>query len=130
MTTRTITPVEQLALLRAYVTVERLKDELAAQEHLQDQRPVDETLRRTYLLQRAALADRGDGFLDDVEPAEVTAQDAEDTARRFLDHDRARATGQGPVPAAAARWDADPRGYVRQEHAVAVRQEHEDQARA
>ncbi|MGW4517960.1 hypothetical protein ACWEO4_39815 [Streptomyces sp. NPDC004393] len=58
----------------------------------------------------------------EVENAVPSEQDAEDTARRLLRHDRAHGTGRGPVPAADARWDQDVR-HARQEHAAAVRDE-------
>jgi hypothetical protein len=114
---------DQLALLRATAGVERLDVERTVH-------PGDQQRERTYLVHRAALADRAVPTLTEVEDPTTSEQDAEDTARRLLQHDRAHGTGQRPVPAADARWDTDPRGYARQEHAAAVRDEHEqEQAR-
>ncbi|MFG3207940.1 hypothetical protein [Streptomyces sp. NPDC048192] len=107
----------EFALLRATAGVERLDVERAVH-------PGDQQRERTYLVHRAALADRAVPALAEVEDPATSEQDAEDTARRLLQHDRAHGTGRGPVPAADARWDTDPRGYARQEHAAAVRDEH------
>lgn len=109
---------DQLALLRANDTVERLDTERALH-------PGDQQRERTYLLHRAAVADRAVPTLQHVEPTDVSEQDAEATAHRLLEYDRTHDTGHGPVPATDARWDQHPRGYVHQEHAAAVRDEHE-----
>ncbi|MEU5610560.1 hypothetical protein AB0H03_17800 [Streptomyces sparsogenes] len=109
-----------LALLRATAAVERLDHELAVH-------PGDRQRERTYLVHRAALADRAVPALAAVEDPAASEQDAEDTARRLLEHDRAHGTGHGPVPATDTRWDADARGYARQEHAAAVLDEHDQE---
>jgi hypothetical protein len=68
---------------------------------------------REYLLARADIALR---YLDLLDQRDYRAeQDADDTSRRLLDHDRTHTSHQGPVHAHDARWDADPRGYTRQE---------------
>ncbi|MEU0074075.1 hypothetical protein ABZ027_31740 [Streptomyces sp. NPDC006332] len=108
------TGTDPFALLRATAAVERLDDELTVH-------PGDRQRERAYLVHRAALADRAAPALAEVEDPAISEQDAEDTAGRLLQHDRTHGTGRGPVPAADARWDADPRGYARQEHAAAVR---------
>lgn len=106
---------DPFALLRATAAVQRLDDELTVS-------PGDPQRERAYRVHRAALAEGED-------PA-TREQDAEDTARRLLQHDRTHGTGRGPVPADDPRWDTDPRGYARQEHAAAVRDEHDqEQAR-
>ncbi|MFF0142696.1 hypothetical protein ACFYRN_40465 [Streptomyces sp. NPDC005227] len=111
---------DSFALLRATAAVQRLDTELTVH-------PGDQQRERTYLVHRAALADRAVPALADVEDPEASEQDAEDTARRLLEHDRAHRTGHGPVPAADARWNTDARGYARQEHAAAVRDEHDQE---
>ncbi|MFF4607759.1 hypothetical protein ACFY12_34100 [Streptomyces sp. NPDC001339] len=116
----TISPIDHLALLRATAAVEGLDIERTVH-------PDDQVRQRAYLVHRAALADRAVSALAEVEPAEESEQDAEATARRLLEHDRAHGTGRGPVPAADSRWDADPRGYVHQEHVGALRDEHDQE---
>ncbi|MET9777645.1 hypothetical protein ABZ023_25870 [Streptomyces sp. NPDC006367] len=111
---------DPLALLRATAAVQRLDDELTVH-------PGDRQRERTYLVHRAALADRAVPALAEVEDPATSEQDAEDTARRLLEHDRAHGTGRGPVPAADPRWDTDARGYARQEHAAAVLDEHDQE---
>ncbi|MFJ8957350.1 hypothetical protein ACIRO1_45395 [Streptomyces sp. NPDC102381] len=111
---------DQFSLLRATDAVQRLDDELTVH-------PGDRQRERTYLVHRAALADRAVPALAEVEDPATSEQDAEATARRLLEHDRAHSTGRGPVPAADVRWDADVRGYARQEHAAAVRDEHDEE---
>ncbi|MEV5348933.1 hypothetical protein [Streptomyces achromogenes] len=108
-----------LSLLRASADVEYLGDERAVH-------PGDPRRERRYLVYRAALADRAAPLLAETDQGR-SGQDAEDTARRLLEHDRAHGTGSGPVPAADARWDSDARGYARQEHAAAVRDEHDQE---
>ncbi|MER6432157.1 hypothetical protein ABT272_31215 [Streptomyces sp900105245] len=61
--------------------------------------PGDRRRERTYLVHRAALADRSVPALAELEHPRISVQDAENTARRLLEHDRAHATGRGPVPA-------------------------------
>ncbi|MFC9282288.1 hypothetical protein [Streptomyces collinus] len=112
----------RFALLCATVVVHRLEVEAAAH-------PGDRQRERAYLVHRAALADRSVAALADLEPPSISVQDAEDTARRLLEHDRAHGTGRGPVLAADARWDSDPRGYTRQEHAAVVLDDHPQSAR-
>jgi isoaspartyl peptidase/L-asparaginase-like protein (Ntn-hydrolase superfamily) len=109
---------DPFALLRAAAVVQHLDDDLTVH-------PGDRQRERTYLVHRAALADRAVPALAEVEAPQASEQDAQDTARRLLEHDRAHGTGRGPVPAADARWDTDARGYARQEHAAAVLDEHE-----
>ncbi|GGN47692.1 hypothetical protein [Streptomyces fuscichromogenes] len=111
---------DPLALLRATVAVQRLDDELTVS-------PGDPQRERAYRVHRAALADRAVPVLAEVEDPAISEQDAEDTARRLLRHDRAHGTGRGPVPADDPRWDTDPRGYARQEHAAAVLDEHDQE---
>ncbi|GAB3117783.1 hypothetical protein GCM10027160_28820 [Streptomyces calidiresistens] len=111
---------DPFALLRAAAVVQRLDDELTVH-------PGDRQRERTYLVHRAALADRLVPVLAEVEGAATSEQDAEDTARRLLEHDRAHGAGRGPVPAADVRWDTDARGYVRQEHAAAALDEHDQE---
>ncbi|MCX4886027.1 hypothetical protein [Streptomyces sp. NBC_00847] len=111
---------DQFALLRATGAVERLHDDLTAH-------PGDRQRERTYLVHRAALADRAVPALAEVEAPSTSEQDAEDTARRLLQYDRTHGTGRGPVPATDTRWDTDARGYARQEHATAVRDEHDQE---
>ena len=111
---------DPLALLRATAAVQRLDDELTVH-------PRDRQRERTYLVHRAALADRAVPALAEAEDPAISEQDAEETARRLLEHDRAHGTGRGPVPASDARWDTDARGYARQEHAVVVRDEHDQE---
>lgn len=114
---------DPFALLRATAAVQRLDANLTVH-------PGDRQRERTYLVHRAALADRAGPALAEVEDPAASEQDAEDTARRLLEHDRAHGTARGPVPAADARWDTDARGYARQEHAAAVLDEHDqEQAR-
>ncbi|MDX3232557.1 hypothetical protein [Streptomyces sp. ME19-01-6] len=113
----TISPKTCLALLRETAAVERLDIERTV-------RPGDQRRHRAYLVHRAALADRAEPALADVEPTETSQQDAEATARQLLDHDRAHGTSRGPVPA-APWWDDNLRGYAHQEHAVVVRDEHD-----
>ncbi|MEW2493930.1 hypothetical protein AB0942_10325 [Streptomyces nodosus] len=108
---------DPFALLRATAAVQRLDDELTVH-------PGDRQRERTYLVHRAALADRAVPALAEVEDSTISEQDAEDTARRLLEHDRAHGTGRGPMPAADAHWDTNVRGYARQEHAAAVLDEH------
>ncbi|MEV6456590.1 MULTISPECIES: hypothetical protein [Streptomyces] len=108
---------DPFALLRATAAVQRLDNELTIH-------PGDRLRERTYLVHRAALADRSVPALADDEASE---QDAEDTARRLLEHDRTHGTGHGTAPAADPRWDTDARGYARQEHAAAVRDEHDQE---
>ncbi|GHH58385.1 hypothetical protein [Streptomyces candidus] len=77
-------------------------------------------LTREYLVRRAAAADR---LADDrFEPSTVVdmIHQAVHYARTLVDHDRLEQGAQGPIPASAPRWDADPRGYARQEHAAWV----------
>ncbi|MFJ2922874.1 hypothetical protein [Streptomyces sp. NPDC087307] len=109
---------DPLALLRVAAAVQRLSDELTVH-------PGDRQRERTYLVHRAALADRAVPDLAEVEDPATSEQDAEDTARRLLEHDRTHGTGCGPVLAADRRWDTDPRGYACQEHAAAVLDEHD-----
>ncbi|MFE7268203.1 hypothetical protein ACFU9B_40400 [Streptomyces sp. NPDC057592] len=110
---------DRIALLRVTAVVQLLDDELTVH-------PGDRQRERTYLVHRAALADRAVPALAEVEAPATSEQDAEDAARRLLRHDRAHGTGRGPVPADDTRWDTDARGYARQEHAAAaVRDEHE-----
>ncbi|MFE0654641.1 hypothetical protein ACFVZH_39680 [Streptomyces sp. NPDC059534] len=97
--------------MRAVAFVQNLSDELQAN-------PGDVRRERTYLVHRAALADRATTALVDVESPKISEQDADDTARRLLDHDRIHGTGFGTVPATAIQWDGNPRGYVHQEHAI------------
>ncbi|WP_332011199.1 hypothetical protein [Streptomyces anulatus] len=113
---------DPFALLRAAAAVQRLDYELTIH-------PGDRLRERTYLVHRAALADRTVPVpaLADVENPEASEQDAEGTARRLLEHDRTHGTGHGPVPAADPRWNTDARGYARQEHAAAVRDEHDQE---
>ncbi|WP_438297803.1 hypothetical protein [Streptomyces sp. HUAS TT7] len=111
---------DQFALLRATAAVQRLSDDVTVH-------PGDRQRERTYLVHRAALADRAVPVLDGVEETADSEQDAEDTARRLLEHDRAHGAGRGPVPAAETRWDADARGYARQEHAAVVLDEHDQE---
>ncbi|MFD3907838.1 hypothetical protein ACFXOL_10985 [Streptomyces californicus] len=111
---------QQFTLLRATAAVQRLDDDLTVH-------PGDRRRERTYLVHRAALADRAVPVLADVEEPGASEQDAEDTARRLLQHDRAHGTGRGAVPAAETRWDHDARGYARQEHAAAVLDEHDQE---
>ncbi|MGW1043685.1 hypothetical protein [Streptomyces sp. NPDC002547] len=111
---------DQFALLRATAAVQRLDTDLTVH-------PGDRQRERTYLVHRAALADRVVPALAEVEDPGTSEQDAEDTARRLLEHDRAHGTGRGPVPAAEPRWDTDARGYARQEHAAAVLDEHDQE---
>ncbi|WP_274036700.1 hypothetical protein [Streptomyces sp. MMBL 11-1] len=114
---------DSFTLLRATAAVERLDVELTVH-------PGDRQRERTYLVHRAALADRAAPVLAEVEDPAVSEEDAEGTARRLLEHDRVHGTGHGPVPADDARWESDARGYVRQEHAAAVLDEHDqEQAR-
>ncbi|MEU0032046.1 hypothetical protein [Streptomyces sp. NPDC006335] len=114
---------DPFALLRATAAVQRLDDELTVH-------PGDRRREREYLVHRASLADRAVPALAEVEDQATSEQDAEDTARRLLDHDRAHGTGRGPVPATDTRWDTDARGYARQEHAAAVLdQHHQERAR-
>ncbi|MFI9031130.1 hypothetical protein [Streptomyces sp. NPDC053560] len=109
---------DPLALLRATAAVQRLDDDLTVH-------PGDRQRERTYLVHRAALADRAVPALAEVEDPATSERDAAETAHRLLAYDRAHGTGCGSVPASDARWDADPRGYARQEHAAAVRAEHD-----
>ncbi len=114
---------DPFALLRATAAVQRLDDELTVH-------PGDRRREREYLVHRAALADRAVPALAEVEDPTTSEQDAEDTARRLLEHDRTHGTGRGPVPATDARWDTDARGYARKEHAAAVLDTHDqEQAR-
>ncbi|MFE5407180.1 hypothetical protein ACFQ9Z_39140 [Streptomyces sp. NPDC056580] len=115
-------PTDRFALLCATVAVHHLEVEVTAH-------PGDRQRERTYLVHRAALADRAVPALTDLEPPRISVQDAEYTARRLLEHDRAHATGRGPVPATDTRWDTDPRIYTRQEHAAAVLNDHQQSAR-
>ncbi|MGW3491891.1 hypothetical protein [Streptomyces sp. NRRL F-5630] len=108
---------EEFALLRATAAVQRLSDDATLH-------PGDRQRERTYLVHRAAVADRALPVLDGVEETAANEQDAEDTARRLLEHDRAHGTDRGPVPAAETRWDTDARGYTRQEHAALLLDEH------
>lgn len=94
---------DRFALLCATVAVHRLEVETTVH-------PEDRQRERVYLVHRAALADRAVPALAELEHPRISLQDAEDTARRLLEHDRAHATGRGPVPATDARWDTDPRG--------------------
>lgn len=109
---------DQFALLRAAGTLQALEVERTSH-------PEDLQRARTYLLHRAALTDRTAPAFAEVEDPFTSAQDAEDTARRLLEHDRAHGTSRGPVPAADTRWDTDLRGYARQEHAVIVLDEND-----
>ena len=111
---------DPFALLRATAAVQHLDDELTVH-------PGDRQRERTYLVHRAALADRAVPALAYIEDPATSEQDAEDTAHRLLEHDRAHGTGHGNVPAADSRWDTDARGYVRQEHAAAVRDEYDQE---
>ncbi|MFF8401726.1 hypothetical protein ACF06P_08845 [Streptomyces sp. NPDC015684] len=114
-------PTDRFALLCATVAVHRLEVETTVH-------PEDRQRERLYWVHRAALADRSVPALAELEHPRVSVQDAEDTARRLLEHDRAHATGRGPVPATDARWDTDPRGYTRQEHAALVLNDYNQQS--
>jgi hypothetical protein len=86
---------------------------------------------RTYLLRRAVLADRLAPVLPEpLYDGSTYEQDAAETGQSLLDHDRAHRSHRGPVPAGDRRWDADPVGYVRQEHAIVVREEHDTEEHA
>jgi hypothetical protein len=111
---------DPFALLRATAAVQRLDDELTVH-------PGDRRRERAYLVHRAVLADRAVPALAEVEDPAVSEQDAEDTARRLLMHDRTHGTGRGAVPPTDPRWDTDARGYARQEHAVAVLDEYDQE---
>lgn len=111
---------DSFALLRATAVVQRLDEELTVH-------PGDRQRERTYLVHRAALADRAVPVLAEGEDPATSEQDAKDTAHRLLEHDRTHGTGRGPVPAADSRWDTDARGYARQEHAAAVLDEHDQE---
>lgn len=74
---------------------------------------------RELLVRRAGVLDRQAEADDD--PASFAAEqitDAADYALQLLAYDREHATTCGSVPAADPRWDEDPRGYARQEHAA------------
>ncbi|MEV6133709.1 hypothetical protein AB0M05_44080 [Streptomyces violaceusniger] len=114
-----ITGDDWLALLSEGFAVELLGNELTVQTVKGG--VVDARLQRSYLVRRAAFADRAATALRDV----TSELDAEDAARRLLDHDRAHGTDRGAVPAAERRWDIDPCAYAHQEHAVAVRDEYD-----
>ncbi|WP_208030841.1 hypothetical protein [Streptomyces cyanogenus] len=73
-------------------------------------------LRREYLLRRAAVLDRlaetperVDWVIDYVIHAALAARD-------LLEHDATHSSTHGAIPADAACWGNDPRGYARQEH--------------
>ncbi|KAB7833531.1 hypothetical protein [Streptomyces mobaraensis] len=81
---------------------------------------------RTYLLRRAVLDDRLAPVMPEpLYDGATYEQDAVETGQRLLDHDRTHHSHRGPVPAGDPRWDFDLLGYVRQEHAVLVREEHD-----
>ncbi|MFJ2406675.1 hypothetical protein ACIOUE_35850 [Streptomyces xanthochromogenes] len=111
---------DPLALLRVAAAVQRLSDELTIH-------PGDRQRERTYLVHRAALADRAVPALAAVQDPATSEQDTEETARRLLEYDRTHDTSRSSVPAADLRWDTDARGYARQEHAAAVLDEHEQE---
>ncbi|MEU5900245.1 hypothetical protein [Streptomyces venezuelae] len=86
---------DPFAVLRATAALQRLDDELTIH-------PGDRQRERHYLVHRAALADRAMSTLAEVEDPVTSEQDAQNTARRLLEHDRTHGTGRGPVPAADA----------------------------
>ncbi|EGX61137.1 hypothetical protein [Streptomyces sp. P17] len=112
------------ALLHETNVVEQLSNKLTGQAIHNG--AIDAQLQRQYLVRRAALADRADSLQRATGFAITSEVDADLAARHLLDWDREHHTGQGTVPAAAARWDADPRGYVHQEHASLCRDDQLD----
>ncbi|WP_017238148.1 hypothetical protein [Streptomyces sp. SS] len=70
---------------------------------------------RTYLLRRAALADRLSIEYPDVEDF---LTDAVRLAHELAAYDRDHGTGQGPIGPDAIEWDPSHRPYVRQEYEV------------
>ncbi|WP_330351649.1 hypothetical protein [Streptomyces sp. NBC_00582] len=106
------------ALLHETYAVEQLGNDLTRQA-LRDG-AVDGPSQRRYLLRRAALADRADPLQRETGFAAAGEVDADLAALGLLEWDRGHGTGRGPVAAADGRWDADPRGYLHQEHAVLV----------
>ncbi|GAA4027225.1 hypothetical protein [Streptomyces plumbiresistens] len=106
------------ALLHESDAVEQLSSELTRQA-IRDG-VVDGPSQRRYLVRRAALADRADSLQRETGFAATGEVDAGLAALGLLEWDREHGTGCGPLPAADGRWDADPRGYLHQEHAMLV----------
>ncbi|WP_216590254.1 hypothetical protein [Streptomyces brasiliscabiei] len=106
------------ALLHETDAVEQLSNELT-RGAIRDG-AVDGPSQRRYLVRRAALADRADSLQRATDFAAAGEVDADLAALSLLEWDREHGTGCGPLPAADGRWDADPRGYLHQEHAMFV----------
>ncbi|MFD0269632.1 hypothetical protein ACFVGY_24150 [Streptomyces sp. NPDC127106] len=71
---------------------------------------------RDWLLRRAALTDRQTLGAD---PADGKVQTSvQETFAKLLAFDAANHTTAGPLPTDHPAWEADPRGYVRQEYAI------------
>jgi hypothetical protein len=77
---------------------------------------------REFLVRQAGALDRQTDA-DDIPPDLVAEQvhDATEYALMLLAYDRDHDATGGVVPAEDSRWDEDPRGYARQEHAVWMR---------
>jgi hypothetical protein len=74
---------------------------------------------RELLVRQAGAMDRQTDA-DDIPPDLAVEQihDATEYALLLVAYDREHGTTTGPVLAADPRWDDDPRGYARQEHAA------------
>ncbi|MGG7570340.1 hypothetical protein [Streptomyces sirii] len=76
-------------------------------------------MSRDFLVRRAAALDRMaevDHPAQRPQDAAETVTDAVGCALELLEWDTEHTTACGPIPASAAHWRDDPRGYAQQEH--------------